>query len=258
MQFRLDGRVALITGAGSDRGIGRATALLFAAAGAAVGLVDVDEAGVQANVRAVEAAGGRAVGSAADVADEAAVNRAVAAVEAALGAIDILVAAAGITRNTSLWETSPAEFDRLFGVNVRGSFLCVRAVLPGMMERRRGRLIFLSSVAGKQGGGVFGSTGYATTKAALIGLCQGAARELGPYGITSNAIAPGMVMTGLLAKSSDQATEDAIHARVVATTPLRRAADAEDVALAALYLASDAASFVTGEILDVNGGAYFD
>jgi NAD(P)-dependent dehydrogenase (short-subunit alcohol dehydrogenase family) len=256
--FRLDGRVAFITGAGSERGIGRATALAFAGAGAAVGLVDLDDQGVQANVRAVQAAGGKAFGTTADVADADAVGRAVAAVERALGPVDILVNAAGITRSTPIWETPMAEFDQVFEVNVRGGYVCLRAVLPGMMQRRYGRIIWISSIAGKQGGGVFGSTSYAASKAAVIGLCQGAARELGPYGITSNAIAPGMVLTGLLARSSSQRVEDEIRDRVAATAPLRRAAEPEDVALAALYLASDAASYITGEILDVNGGAYFD
>ncbi|MBV9358194.1 MAG: SDR family oxidoreductase [Chloroflexi bacterium] len=256
--FRLDGRVAFITGAGSENGIGRATALAFASAGGAVGLVDVDDAGVQANVRAVRAAGVTAFGTTADVTDAEAVGHAVAAVEQALGPIDILVNAAGITRATPIWETPLAEFDLVLNVNVRGGYLCLRAVLPGMMQRRRGRIVWISSVAGKQGGGVFGSTSYATSKAAVIGLCQGAARELGPYGITSNAIAPGMVLTGLLAKSGSPEIEEEIRQRVAATAPLRRAAEPEDVAAAALYLASDAASYVTGEILDVNGGAYFD
>jgi len=263
--FRLDGRVALITGAGSPRGIGRAIALLFARAGAAVALVDLDEGGVQANVRAIAGEGEgegqaapRTFGTTADVADPASVRHAVAAVEQALGPVDILVNAAGITRGTPLWETSLEDFDRVMSINVRGGYICLQAVVRGMMERRRGRIIWLSSVAGKQGGGVFGSSHYAASKAAVIGLCQGAARELGAYGITSNAIAPGLVLTGLIARSSSQEREDEIRDRVTASVPLRRAAEAEDVAHAALYLASDAASYVTGEILDVNGGAYFD
>jgi 3-oxoacyl-[acyl-carrier protein] reductase len=230
----------------------------FARAGAAVGLVDVDEAGIQANVAALQADGSMVFGTVADVADAEAVGRAVAAVELALGPVDILVNAAGITRSTPISETPLAEFDQVFNINVRGGYVCLRAVLRGMMQRHYGRIIWISSIAGKQGGGVFGSTSYAASKAAVIGLCQGAARELGPYGITSNAIAPGMVLTGLLAKTSSQQVEDEIRDRVSATTPLRRAAEPEDIALAALYLASDAASYVTGEILDVNGGAYFD
>jgi NAD(P)-dependent dehydrogenase (short-subunit alcohol dehydrogenase family) len=121
-----------------------------------------------------------------------------------------------------------------------------------------GRLIWLSSVAGKQGGGIFGSTHYATSKAAVIGLCQGAARELGPYGITSNAIAPGLIMTGIVARASSPEREADIERIVSDTVPMRRAGQPADVAYAALFLASEEAGYITGEILDVNGGGYFD
>lgn len=256
--FRLDDRVAFITGAGSERGIGRAIALLYAAAGAHVALADIDAAGAEATAHAVREAGGTSAASRVEVTDPDSVARAVAEAEGRLGPIDILVNSAGITRATPIWELSLSEFELVMDVNVRGGFICLQAVLPGMMARRRGRVIWLSSVAGKQGGGVFGGAHYAASKAGVIGLCQGAARELGPHGITSNAIAPGMVLTGLIARTSSREVEDQLHARVAESTPLRRAATPEDIAHAALYLASDAAAHVTGEILDVNGGAYFD
>lgn len=256
--FRLDGRVALITGAGSEQGIGREIGLAYAAAGASVGLADVDEDGVRAATRTLQAAGGKALSLRMDVTDPESVSTAVAALEQELGPVDILVNNAGISRSTPIWEVSLEEFDRIMDVNVRGGFLCLRAVLPGMMQRRRGRIVWLSSVAGKQGGGVFGTSHYAASKAAVIGLCQAAARELGPYGITSNAIAPGFVETGIVARSSSQEVEDRVRALVTDSAPLRRPATAKDIACAALYLASDAAAYVTGEILDVNGGSYFD
>jgi NAD(P)-dependent dehydrogenase (short-subunit alcohol dehydrogenase family) len=256
--LRLDGRVALITGGGSERGIGRAIGVTFAAAGAAVGLGDLDEPGARRNGEAIRQAGGRALGVRLEVTDPASVAEAVRAVEQGLGPIDILVNSAGITRSTPVWQTGLEEFDQVMGINVRGGWVCLQAVLPGMMQRRRGSVIWLASIAGKQGGGIFGSSHYATSKAAVIGLCQGVARELGPYGIRSNAIAPGLVLTGLVARSSSQELEDQIRDRVATAVPLRRAAQPEDIANAALYLASDASSYVTGEILDVNGGAYFD
>lgn len=256
--FRLDDRVAFITGAGSERGIGRAVALLYAAAGARVAVADVDAAGAEATAHAVCEAGGSAAASSVEVTDPDSVARAVAEAERRLGPIDILVNSAGITRATPIWELGLPEFELVMDVNVRGGFICLQAVLPGMMARRRGRVIWLSSVAGKQGGGVFGSAHYAASKAAVIGLCQGVARELGPHGITSNAIAPGMVLTGLIARTGGREVEDRLHALVAESTPLRRAATPEDIAHAALYLASDAAAYVTGEIVDVNGGAYFD
>ncbi len=256
--FRLDGQAALITGAGSERGIGREIGLAYAAAGASVGLADVDENGVRAAARAVQAAGGEAMPLHMDATDPGSVSAAVAAFERELGPVDILVNSAGISRSTPIWEIGLDEFDLIMGINVRGGFLCLKAVLPGMMRRRRGRIVWLSSVAGKQGGGIFGTSHYAASKAAVIGLCQAAARELGPYGITSNAIAPGFVDTGIVARSSSQEVEDKVRVSAAGSAPLRRVGTAKDIACAALYLASDAAAYVTGEILDVNGGSYFD
>lgn len=256
--FRLDGRVALITGAGSERGIGREIGQAYAAAGASVGLADVDEAGVKDAAEAVRATGSEALPLYMDITDPGSVSAAVAGMERELGPIDILVNSAGISSPTPLWEIELEEFDRIMEVNVRGGFVCLKAVLPGMMERRRGSVVWISSVAGKQGGGIFGTTHYAASKAAVIGLCQATARELGPYGITSNAIAPGFVDTGLVGRSSTREMEEHVRAVVTESAPLRRPATARDIACAALYLASAAAAYVTGEILDVNGGSYFD
>lgn len=255
--FRLDGRVVLVTGAAQARGIGRTIGLACAMAGAAVGLADVDEAGVEAAAQAVEAAGGKAMSLAMDVTDPASVTEAVERIGSAYGPVDVLVNNAGISSPTPLWEIDLEEYDRVMSVNARGGFVCLKAVLPTMMERRRGRIVWISSQAGREGGGTFGTTHYAASKAAVIGLCQAAARELGPYGITSNAIAPGLVDTGLLARSSNQEMEDQVKEKVAASVPLRRVAMAEDIANAAVYLASDASAFVTGVVIDVNGGAYF-
>jgi 3-oxoacyl-[acyl-carrier protein] reductase len=209
--FRLGGQAALITGAGSERGIGREIGLAYAAAGASVGLADVDEDGVRAAARAVQAAGGAAVPLYIDATDPGSVSAAVAAFGREVGPVDILVNSAGISRSTPIWEIGLEEFDLIMGINVRGGFFCLKAALPAMMRQRRGRIVWLSSVAGKQGGGVFGSSQYATSKAAVIGLCQAAARELGPYGIASNAIAPGFVDTGVVARTSSQEVEDQVR-----------------------------------------------
>lgn len=256
--FRLDGRVAFITGAGSEQGIGRAVATAFVQAGAAVGLADQDAAGAERNARAIRAAGGRAAAARVEVTDPTSVAAAVHTVEQALGPVDILVNSAGITRGTMIWETPLEEFDLVMNVNLRGGFICLQAVLRGMMERRYGRIIWLSSISGKQGGGVFGAAHYAASKAGVIGLCHAAARQLGPFGITSNAIAPGLVTTGLVGRTGGAELEVRIRQMVEQNTPVRRCATAQDVAYAALFLASDEASYVNGEVMDVNGGAYFD
>jgi NAD(P)-dependent dehydrogenase (short-subunit alcohol dehydrogenase family) len=253
--FRLDGRVALVTGAGSARGIGRSVGAAFLAAGARVALLDLDAHGTRRNAAEL---GDEVLAVAADVTDPVSVGRAVDEVRTRLGPVEVLVNSAGLTRSRPLWEVPLEEFDQVMAVNVRGGFVCLQAVVSGMKERGWGRVIWLSSVAGKQGGGIFGSTHYAASKAAVIGLCQGAARELGPFGITSNAIAPGLTLTGMVAAASSPELEAEILERVRASVPLRRAAEPEDVAAAALFLASDEAAYITGEILDVNGGAYFD
>ena len=256
--FRLDGRVALVTGAGSATGIGRAIASAYAGAGAAVVLADLDVDGAMRNAGELAAAGGQAFAVAVDVTQEASVATAVGEAISRYGRVDILVNNAGITSATRLQDLTVDEFDRLLAINLRGGFLCLRAVMPGMIERSFGRVIWLSSIAGKQGGGVFGTTHYAASKAAVIGLCQGAARELGPHGITSNAIAPAFVTSGLIAKTATAEAEREIDERNRQSAPLRRSATPADVASAALFLASDAASYITGEIMDVNGGQYFD
>ncbi|HSR22361.1 MAG TPA: SDR family NAD(P)-dependent oxidoreductase [Candidatus Eisenbacteria bacterium] len=255
-QFRLDGRVALVTGAGSVRGIGRAVAAACAGAGAHVALADLDGEGARRNAADL---GDPAIGLPVDVTDPASVASATAEVRERLGPVDVLVCSAGITRGTPLWDISLEEFDRVLSVNVRGTFICLQAVLPDMRVRGWGRVIMLGSQAGKQGGGVFGSAHYACSKAALRGLCQGAARELGPFGVTCNVIAPGMVDTDIIVAggaTAEQVRE--LAERVAAATPSRRIARPDDIAAAALFLASDAAGQVTGEVLDVNGGAYFD
>ncbi len=250
MQGGILGRTALVTGAGSATGLGFAIAGALAAAGAEVVLADVDLAGAQRNAATL---GTRARVVAMDVTDPASVAAALRGT-----AVDILVNNAGITQRKAIWELTLAEFDHLLAINLRGGFICLKAVVDGMMERRWGRVIWISSVAGKQGGGIVGTAHYAASKAGVIGLCQAAARELGPYGITSNAIAPGYIRTGIATKTVGAQAEAEIEELINASAPLRRSGSPDDIAQAALFLASEGASYITGEVMDVNGGIYFD
>ena len=244
-------RIALVTGAGSERGLGNAIARALARAGAEVILSDIDVDGARRNAAAI---GARARALALDVTSEESVAEAVR--EA--GRVDVLVNNAGITQRRAIWELSIDEFDRMLAINLRGGFLCLSAVVKGMMERRWGRVIWISSVAGKQGGGIIGTAHYAASKAAVIGLCQAAARELGPYGITSNAVAPGFILTGIATRAVDAQAEREMDEKISAEAPMRRSGLPDDVAAAAAFLASEEAGYITGEVMDVNGGIHFD
>ena len=247
----LAGKVALVTGAGSATGLGNAIARAFATARAEVVLGDVDIEGATRNAAAI---GIMARAIFMDVTDEGSVQAAVHEI----GPVDILVNNAGVTQRIPIWELSMDDFDRVLSINLRGGFVCLRAVVAGMMARRWGRVIWISSVAGKQGGGIIGTAHYAASKAGVIGLCQAAARELGPYGITSNAIAPGFILTGIATKALDANQEAELDRTISASAPVRRSGIPDDVASAALFLASVEAGYVTGEVIDVNGGIYFD
>src|SRR5438477_3792249 len=226
----LAGKVAFVTGAGSARGLGNAIASALATAGAEVVLADIDIDGATRNAAAI-GAGGRAVFM--DVTDESSVQAAVHEI----GPVDILVNNAGVTQRMPIWELSTDDFDRLLSINLRGGFLCLRAVVAEMMARRWGRIIWISSVAGKQGGGIIGTAHYAASKAGVIGLCQAAARELGPYGITSNAIAPGYILTGIAEKALGPGGDDEIDELITSIAAVRRSGIPADVAGAAAFLA---------------------
>ncbi|MGZ3404798.1 MAG: beta-ketoacyl-ACP reductase [Polyangia bacterium] len=239
---RFSGKVALITG--GARGIGRATAQAFAAEGARVIVADVDADAAEATARAL---GGGAIGVAINVADPQSVKSVVATVLARAERIDVLVNNAGITRDASLLKTSDEAWDTVLAVNLSGTFYMTREVAPHMVARGSGAIINASSVVGIYGN--FGQSNYVATKSGVIGMTRVWARELGRKGVRVNAIAPGFIATDMTAKMPEDVLEG-----MKKKTPLGRLGVPEDVARAYVFLASDDASFINGQVLGVDGG----
>lgn len=238
----LAGRTAFVTG--STRGIGLAVARALHAAGAKVAIVGRDEARARA---VAEEIGSGTVGVACDVAVAAQVEAAIAAAEAALGPIDILVNNAGLTRDNILLRLSEEDWDAVLDANLKGAFFTTRAVIKGMMKRRAGRIINIGSVVGLTGNK--GQANYAASKAGLVGLTKSVAKEYASRGVLANCIAPGFIETAMTAALAEK-QRDGVLARV----PAGRFGQVDDIAVAAVFLASNEASYVTGQTLHVNGG----
>jgi 3-oxoacyl-[acyl-carrier protein] reductase len=242
----LDGRIALITGA--SRGIGRATALELAAAGAAIGVnYRSDAAGAAAVVGEIEAAGGRALALQADVANPEEAAALVGRCEDELGELDALVCNAGVTRDNLIARISPQDFDDVIATNLGGAFYVCQAAARRMLRRRRGAIVTMSSIVGIHGNA--GQTNYSASKAGLVGLTKSLAKEIGSRGVRVNCIAPGYIATDL----TDVLPESARGA-LLGSTPLGRLGEPEDIARCVRFLVSDAAGFVTGAVLAVDGG----
>ena len=242
----LDGKTALVTGA--SRGIGRAIALCLAAEGARVAINYAGNVKAAEEVKAaIEAAGGTAILCQADIADSAAVEAMVANVVKEFGTIDILVNNAGITRDTLLMRMKNEDFAKVLDTNLKGVFYCTKAVSKLMMKKRSGRIVNMASVVGLVGNA--GQTNYAAAKAGVIGFSKSAAKELASRGITVNVVAPGFIGTDMTAGLPESVKEKALS-----DIPLGRAGQPEDVANAVLFLASDQASYITGQVVNVDGG----
>lgn len=246
--FQLKDKVAIVTG--GSRGIGRACAEALAEHGATV-VVNYVKGEAQAREVAdgIVAKGGKAEIAGFDVADGKATETAIEDIVKRLGRLDILVANAGVAIDGLLLRLREEDVDRLFQVNVKGSLTCARVATKTMMRAKTGRVIFLSSVVGEMGN--VGQTAYAATKAAVIGAAKSIAREFASRNITVNAIAPGFIDTDMTSGMSD-----AMKEQLVKVVPLARTGTAREVAAACVYLASDEAAYVTGQVLRVNGGMY--
>jgi NAD(P)-dependent dehydrogenase (short-subunit alcohol dehydrogenase family) len=246
-------KTAIITGAGSKRGIGRATAHTLAAAGWNVAILDLNEPSAKEAANEVaERQGVQAVGIGCDVTDEASVEAALAALDGSVPPIGALVNNAGITSPTRFLEVTGEEWDRIFAVNVRGSYNITRRVAPGMVERGFGRIVFLSSVSAERGGGVFGAVAYSAAKAAELGFARALARELGPNGITVNSVAPGLIETDITGGALDAER----RAQLLEQIPVGRTGNVHDVADLITYLCREESGYITGATYDVNGGSH--
>ena len=242
----LDGKCALVTGA--SRGIGRAIALKLASEGAKVALNFAGSAAAAEEVKKeIEAAGGEAITVQADVSDPASVEAMVQTVSEAFGQIDILVNNAGITRDGLLLRMKDEDFDAVINTNLKGIFYTTKLVSKLMMKKRYGRIVNMASVVGLTGNA--GQTNYAAAKAGVIGFSKSAAKELAARGITVNMVAPGFIETDMTAVIPEKAKE-----AMMGGIPLGRAGKPEDVANAVLFLVSDQAAYITGQVLKVDGG----
>ena len=242
MQIDLSGRVALVTG--STRGIGRAIADTLAECGARVAVVGRDAAKAQEIAGQVS---GDARGFACDVADIASVSALVAEVETAFGSVDILVNNAGLTRDNIMLRLKDDDWDAVIDANLRGAFATIRAATRGMMKRRWGRIINIASVVGLVGNK--GQTNYAASKAGLIGLTKSVAKEFASRNILANAIAPGFIETDMTNAMTPEA-----RASLMGSIPLERLGSPKDIAAMVAFLASEHASYITGQVLVVDGG----
>ena len=257
----LEGRIAIVTGAG--HGIGRATALALAQAGADIAAVDIDGAAAKGTADAVAALGRRGLAVTTDVGDLGAIDEMVTRVVGELGAVDVLVNNAGVTRRAYIMDLTEADWDRIMRVNGKGVFFCLQRVAREMIARRSGVIVNIASIAGKGYAGTSNAI-YAASKGAVISMTRIAALQLAPHNINVNAICPGITVTALskdnlATRARDEGVSlDEMERRRNSVIPLGRANDPEDIAATAVFLASPGARNITGQSFNVDGGVRLD
>ncbi|TFC76690.1 SDR family oxidoreductase [Cryobacterium sp. TMS1-20-1] len=244
-------RTAVLTGAASERGIGRATADKLASLGWSIAIVDIDGDAAREAAAAITAARGiRAIGVAADVSDKESVNAAITEIEAAMPPIVGLVNLAGISSPTEFMNETVEAWDRVFAINMRGSFLVSQRVLAGMIERHLGRIVSISSISAQRGGGTYSKVAYSASKAAIIGFTRALAREMGQHNITVNAVAPGPIDTDIMGGTLSDERKNAMSADIL----MGRVGTRDDVAALIAFLLSADAGYITAATYDINGG----
>ena len=244
-------RTVVLTGAASERGIGRATADRLASLGWSIAIVDIDGDAARAAAAAIEAARGiRAIGVGADVSDKDSVDAAITEIEAAMPPIVGLVNLAGISSPTEFMSETVEAWDRVFAINMRGSFLVSQRVLAGMIERRLGRIVSISSISAQRGGGTYSKVAYSASKAAIIGFTRALAREMGQHNITVNAVAPGPIDTDIMGGTLSDERKKAMAADIL----MGRVGTRDDVAALIAFLLGADAGYITAATYDINGG----
>ncbi|HKI43412.1 MAG TPA: 3-oxoacyl-ACP reductase FabG [Mycobacterium sp.] len=243
---RLADRVAVVTGGG--QGLGRAIAIRYAAEGARLAVVDINESSAQSVADEITANGGKAIAVACDVSERSAVNEAAARIAGELGTITVLVSNAGVTRPAMLWKMTDEQWSTVLDIHLNGAFYWLQAVVPGMQEAKKGHIIFTTSSAGING--TIGQINYASAKAALLGMTRSAARELAAYNIVVNAVAPAAATPMTENLRSNEKLNDNYLQRI----PLKRWADPKEIAGTYVFLASDDADYMTGQVLAIDGG----
>lgn len=251
--FEFNDQVVIVTGSGSPRGIGKTIAKKFAAQGAQVIITDMNAEGVKNVVAEITDEGGKAYGIVGNITDPDSVNALVKEVMDKFGRIDVLINNAGISQKVTVADMTLDDIKRIFNVNVFGLFLITQACAKVMVDQKYGRIVSLSSVSAKRGGGVFGGAHYSASKAAVLGFSKNLSREICQYGVTINCVCPGLINTEIW-----KSLPEADAKKVIDGIPMGRPGETAEVADTILFLASKEASYITGEEIDINGGSHMD
>lgn len=251
--FDFNDQVIIVTGSGSVKGIGRTIAMQFAKQGGKVVVADMNEAGIKDTVTVIEEIGGTAFGVTVNITNKESIDAMTQAVLDKWGRIDVLVNNAGVSQKVTVEDMTLEDMRRIFEVNVYGLIMCTQSCMKPMRQVGYGRIVNLSSVSGKRGGGVFGGAHYSASKAAVLGFSKNLSREISAEGVTINSVCPGLINTEIW-KSLPKEDAD----KVIGGIPMGRPGETEEVAAAILFLASKEASYITGEEIDINGGSHMD
>lgn len=251
--FDFTNQVVIVTGSGSPKGIGKTIAKSFVEQGASVVIADVNNQGIENTVQEIQELGGDAFGVTVDVTSKESCENLVDQVMKKYGRIDVLVNNAGISQKVTVADMTAQDYQKILNVNVIGLFLVTQAVMKVMRKANYGRIVNLSSVSGKRGGGVFGGAHYSASKAAVLAFSKNLSREISNEGITVNSVCPGLINTEIW---KSLPSEDA--KKVIDGIPMGRPGETKEVAAAIVFLASKEASYITGEEIDINGGSHMD